>query len=1280
MFGVERCNFRCFAAFLLRPGSIAGLLSLLALTPAAASPPPGYYLVWGDEFNEPTLNTTNWSYWLLGKWNDAVNVTNAVSLNGSNLVITTYTQNGTNYTAMLASQNHFHPRYGYYESSIMWGDTNGNWSAFWLRSRNMNAGDPYVSGEEIDICEHRYVGIYGTYIGNIVSDNIHWDGYGSAEKSSGSPNVGNVATGFHTYGLLWYGDTYSFSIDGSEVWNAAGTSTPVFGNDCYILLSSEVDDTSTTWAGYIPAGGYGSLSNSTVKMTVDYCRYYAPTNIIFWTGATSAYWTNLANWVSNMPAGPPCDLTFSYLSSHPSTILGADQSVDGLIFLDTGSAISIGGTNILTLGAGGIDMVSANHNVTLNAPINLGLNQTWIVGPNNPGNALIVNASLLGSATLTKACYGALILSGTNSFSGVLNVDTSSSATNDGTLVINGSAAISHVASPINIRNSGQGVSTLQFSNSVVVPQLISVAGRSSSVASVDALSGSNILAGGLTLTSGGSSYVLQSESSLEVDGSIAGDGSISGGAAFLRFEGSGNHFVPAVIQNGGFSSLGLINSGSGTLTLSGMNTYTGETTNLSGALVINGSVSSPMVVKGGVVAGVGTIYGDTTVQGGEISAGNTAGNSIGTLSIQGGLTIDAGGVMMIQVNAADQTSDLFNVSGTLNCGGTLYVVNIGGNLAPGQSFSFFKAGQCVGAFSSVVLPWLDAGMAWNTNNLANGVISIISVPRPPAPGNAYASAIRSYQPAGYWPLQETNAPASTPTETNLGTLGPLGNAYYPDTNPADVAMDAPSAIAGDPDTAVTFNASAQPFAFVPRTSPAMTLEPPFTLEAWLNPLTLVYGVVIGEGGGSTFNGGPTYGGFQFAWAAGNTSHFETLLYHYGINSSTVLNTPTGDTTNTWYHYVFTYDTFSNAVIYLNGSSVASTNMAYLADSWSPLTIGNGKWSGLAGQRGVSGIIDEVAVYTNLLSPSDILNHYSTGTNASPATPYKQVILNDNPLLYFRMDNPGSTAPGPVIAPVAVNFGSAPVDAAYLPGTVPAGVPGPACSGMDGLPVACMLNGIFSCIDAGYDPSFNPTNGQPFTALVWFKSYPADASLQALMGRGSNSWALNLDGTSGKLAWNSGAGSATSIHIFNDGNWHQAAGVYDGTNNYLYVDGAIEASNAANGTLAGNTNHLYLGGDPSFTTVGVNEHYFGGAIAQAAFFDSALSLSQIQTTYYAAMNPAPLSFTFQNLRTNLLQLNWNYGLLQSSAKINGPYTDVSGASSPWLIQATNPCCFYRIRH
>ena len=1338
----------CFCA-----GIIAATFGGLSPMHVNASPPPGYYLVWGDEFNEPSLDMTKWSYWVLGNFDSEVDVTNAVSMNGSNLVITTYSVDGTNYSALIASDNHFHPRYGYYEASMQWGDTNGMCSCIWLRSPDMGSWvtDPYVAGGEIDVSEHVYVGATDNYRANSIEENMHWDGYGAYEQNAGSDIISNnpagvsynIQQGFHLYGFNWNKNgTYAFYVDGTNEFN--GYPAPLFGRDAYIIFSAEVNNPPPEYDGSVPPGGYPSLANSPLQLKVDYFHYYAPTNILFWTGASSTSWSDSGNWVSNMIPGPGCDLTFSYLSTNLNNMVATNCSLDGLIFLDTTNSTFIGGTNTFALGFGGIDMVSASENVTLNAPILLASNQTWTVGIENPGNLLTVNSSLSGSATLTKAGYGTLLLNGSNSFSGILNVDTGESDTNDGVLCIANPAAVANVVSPINIRDSGMSVSTLQLSNTannISISQNLNIAGRETNVAAIENVAGSNKLSGNLTLTTGGPAYVMQSDTgTLSLGGTIAPNNTVNG-TVTLIFQGTGNFLFFGSIQNGSFSTLGLMQAGSGILTLSGINTYTGMSTVSNGVLACSGSIAgSATVASGGTIALIPS-------------------NTVGTFSIGGNLTLNPGSITVMHINKALQTNDQFQVAGTLNYGGTLMVTNLGGTFVSGDSFKLFNAGSYSGNFSSLVLPALN-GLAWYTNGLTNGTITIgptapqiisalpsqvilasgqtytysfgvnatppfgcqwfsgttslagqtnstftLTAQTPgiytyqivvtniygaitssvsiltilPQPSTAYAASIRALDPVGYWPLQETNAPAPVCLETNLGTLGPLGNAYYPNTNSPDITLGVPGAIVSDSDTAAGFNAAGQTYAFVPRSSSALTLEPPFTLEAWFYPSNSTYGVILGEGGGASLNGGPTYGGFQFGWAGSSQPDFQLQLYHYGINAYTALTTPATYSVGTWYHYVATFNTDSNATIYVNGVAVASNKMAYAADTWSPLTIGNGKWNGLGAARGVSGTIDELAVYTNVLAASDVAAHYAAGTNLAPSVPYKQVILNDNPLLYFRMDNPVYITSNAAASPLAVNYGSSTVEGAYLPGTVPGGVSGPAISGWGPAPVGSPINGIFSCIDAGYDPTFNPTGNQPFTALLWFKGNPADSSMQALMSRGTNSWSLDLNGATGDLIWNSGAGSVTSTSIYNDGNWHEAAGVYDGAHNYLYVDRSLAGSSAATGSITGSSDHLYLGGDPDLTTVGVNERYFAGAIMEAAFFTNALTLMQIQTTYQAATAPLPPTFNALNESSNALELNWSYGTLEAATNVTGPYQIITNAGPPLFILMTNQQQFFRLR-
>lgn len=279
-------DFRCLRHLILQVGLLVGF-PIVQQAPGA--PPPGYFLVWHDEFNEEAIDTGKWNYWQLGPRRDAINVTNAISLTCSNLIVTTYTVNSVHYTGMLATDKTFRSRYGYWEARIKRGDTDGMWSAFWFQSRTMgrDLSNPAVSGSEIDDGERNYVDASGKNIANQVQVNIHWKGYGFADRSAGSGNAGSDwARSFHTFGFLCKADAYTFSIDGSPLYH--GGSAPVSHRTDWAILSSEADDTSTHWAGYISTDGCGSLAKSTTRLTVDYVGYYAPTKIRSWTGSGDA--------------------------------------------------------------------------------------------------------------------------------------------------------------------------------------------------------------------------------------------------------------------------------------------------------------------------------------------------------------------------------------------------------------------------------------------------------------------------------------------------------------------------------------------------------------------------------------------------------------------------------------------------------------------------------------------------------------------------------------------------------------------------------------------------------------------------------------------------------------------------------------------------------------------------------------------------------------------------------------------------------------------------------
>jgi len=252
-------------------GRLAAVCAVAALDVCAA-PPPGYRLAWADEFDGATLDTNKWSYRGLGERHDAVNVPNAVSLGGGHLTITTYTAGGKHYTGMIGTEGKFERRFGYWEARLKFEDASGQWSAFWIQTPTFSQlpGDPAKAGMEIDVVEHRAVDRHDKKLSGQAQHTVHWAGSDKAVQSRAclTGDLG-LDQGFHTYGCEWTETAYRFFVDDKLTWTA---SAPVSERNQYVILSSEVEDHS--WAGSIPAGGYGSRETSQTRLVADYVRFY----------------------------------------------------------------------------------------------------------------------------------------------------------------------------------------------------------------------------------------------------------------------------------------------------------------------------------------------------------------------------------------------------------------------------------------------------------------------------------------------------------------------------------------------------------------------------------------------------------------------------------------------------------------------------------------------------------------------------------------------------------------------------------------------------------------------------------------------------------------------------------------------------------------------------------------------------------------------------------------------------------------------------------------------
>lgn len=355
----------------------------LLASAAFATPPEGYYLVWADEFDGSALDFGKWGHRQLGPRGDAIVTENAVSVTNGHLIITTYTSNGLHYNGMIATQGKFSARFGYFEAAIDFDTTPGMWSAFWLQSPTVTHSryfdDPATSGVEIDVCEHRAVDRNGTPIADQVQFNAHWNGYGKEHRELGGDLIGKgLDRGFHTYGLRWTPDRYEVSINGVSLWSGERA---ISRRSEYLILSSEMNGESTrNWAGFPPREGYGSLATSRTRMKVDYVRYYAPTSMVFWTGAADLDWHNPGNWVAGRVPSEDHDVVYGQMGGGHTTTLTNEVGVRSLVLLESPEPLVMDGNASLRLGAGGLDLVSASQDATFNVPLILTQPQTWKVG------------------------------------------------------------------------------------------------------------------------------------------------------------------------------------------------------------------------------------------------------------------------------------------------------------------------------------------------------------------------------------------------------------------------------------------------------------------------------------------------------------------------------------------------------------------------------------------------------------------------------------------------------------------------------------------------------------------------------------------------------------------------------------------------------------------------------------------------------------------------------------------------------------------------------------
>jgi beta-glucanase (GH16 family) len=240
-----------------------------------SSPFPGYVLAWRDEFDGAALDEDVWTI-DQGPCRDAVNARESVVVRDGVLALVTFTPApGVHHTGHVNTAGKVEPLYGYFEARVRFFDSAGEWCSFFLYVDTIGnpKGDPGTAGVEIDVFEHRDADMDGYDIRDMVQVGVNWDGNGADMKRHNRllahPLGAPLSREWHTYAAHWTESGTTFYMDDIPVWS---TTKAVSHREEPMYLTCEVKNES--WAGYVPASGYGSLESSTTRMEVDWVRVW----------------------------------------------------------------------------------------------------------------------------------------------------------------------------------------------------------------------------------------------------------------------------------------------------------------------------------------------------------------------------------------------------------------------------------------------------------------------------------------------------------------------------------------------------------------------------------------------------------------------------------------------------------------------------------------------------------------------------------------------------------------------------------------------------------------------------------------------------------------------------------------------------------------------------------------------------------------------------------------------------------------------------------------------
>jgi hypothetical protein len=507
-----------------------------------------------------------------------------------------------------------------------------------------------------------------------------------------------------------------------------------------------------------------------------------------------------------------------------------------------------------------------------------------------------------------------------------------------------------------------------------------------------------------------------------------------------------------------------------------------------------------------------------------------------------------------------------------------------------------------------------------------------------------YAATVLSNSPLAYFRFNESVATPPLNTVTNFGLLGSTANGYA-----VNGAAKGEAGIVGssvrftNPGTAIEFSGAKID---VPH-QPALNTAPPFSIEFWARPNSLGTndpGLCPLSSFDPNWYGGANRSGWLF-YVNNNGGWY----FRLGNTAGTAVNlvaTNGNASAGVWQHIVATCSS-TNANLYANGVLIGSAvipAVSYVPNAQSFLRIGGTPLSGSGafataisassnlGNRGYDGWVDEVAIYTNVLSPAAIAEHYTAGTTAPGSYPAQ--VLANSPVGYWNLNEPAVATPSVSSLPSVTNSGSlgSTANATNQWGALPA-QSGPGYTGFGAGNRATFFDGHNGYVQINDAPGLHFSSN--VTMMAWIKPTEKDF-FRNIIAHGMNQNRLE---TFLRISRGAGAGGYGDNNYYEVGsgggapyvsayypmppgdlgNWVFLAGTWDGTNWNLFRNGVLIKSEFANNGAYDVTNRWVIGSrsDPQ---PGQGQ-YFGGWIDEPAIFNTALSPAAIAAIYNAAQVP-----------------------------------------------------------